>query len=310
MPAEAAVDVLDHLLAPLVLEIDVDIGRFVARVGDEALEKQVRAGGVDLGDAERVADGRIGGRAAALVEDALLAGVAHDVLDGEEKRRVFEPGDQLELVLDLLDHRSGGAAGIAALEPLPGQPFEARLRVFAVGRDLIGIFVGQLFEVEIAAASEFGRVRDRLGIDGEEAGHLFGAFEVALGVAGEAKACFADGAGVADAGQHILQAAAGGVVIEHVVGGDERHARRLGQRCEPMQPLGVVSLKAAGGGKIDAAFELCRQAGEVRLKPRGTLLALKHIVRRDQRRDLAFRKGQEILEGKMALAFWNLFFFG
>ena len=35
------VDVLDHLLAPLVLEIDVDVGRLVALGGDEALEQQI-----------------------------------------------------------------------------------------------------------------------------------------------------------------------------------------------------------------------------------------------------------------------------
>ena len=65
------VDVLDHLLAPLVLEIDVDVGRLVALGGDEALEQQVAAHRVDLGDAEAIADGGIGGRAAALAEDVL-----------------------------------------------------------------------------------------------------------------------------------------------------------------------------------------------------------------------------------------------
>ena len=35
------VDILDHLLAPLVLEIDVDVGRLVALVGEEALEQDV-----------------------------------------------------------------------------------------------------------------------------------------------------------------------------------------------------------------------------------------------------------------------------
>jgi hypothetical protein len=35
------IDVLDHLLAPLVLEIDVDVGRLVALGGDEALEEKV-----------------------------------------------------------------------------------------------------------------------------------------------------------------------------------------------------------------------------------------------------------------------------
>ena len=35
------VDVLDHFLAPLMLEIDVDVGRLLALLGNEALEQQV-----------------------------------------------------------------------------------------------------------------------------------------------------------------------------------------------------------------------------------------------------------------------------
>jgi hypothetical protein len=51
--AVAAVDVLDHLLAAFVLEVDVDVGGLVAGLGDEALEDQVPiSGGVDRGDAE------------------------------------------------------------------------------------------------------------------------------------------------------------------------------------------------------------------------------------------------------------------
>ncbi len=39
--AVALVDVLDDLLAPLMLEIDVDVRRLAALDGDEALEQQV-----------------------------------------------------------------------------------------------------------------------------------------------------------------------------------------------------------------------------------------------------------------------------
>ena len=39
--AVASVDILDHFLAPLVLEIDVDVGRLAPLGGDEALEQQV-----------------------------------------------------------------------------------------------------------------------------------------------------------------------------------------------------------------------------------------------------------------------------
>ena len=61
----------DDLVAPLMLEIDVDVGRLVALLGDEALEQRVDHVRADLGDAEAEADDRIGGRAAPLAEDVL-----------------------------------------------------------------------------------------------------------------------------------------------------------------------------------------------------------------------------------------------
>ena len=96
--AVAGVDILDHLLAPLVLEIDVDVGRLLALRRDEALEQQIDLGRIDVGDAEAVADGGVGGRAAPLAEDAVAARVMHDVVHGEEIGRVVELGDQRELL--------------------------------------------------------------------------------------------------------------------------------------------------------------------------------------------------------------------
>ena len=86
----ALVDVLDHLLAPLVLEIDVDVGRLAAILGDEALEQQAAFARVDVGDAQAVADRRVRRRAAALAEDVLAARIADDVMHGEEVGRVIE----------------------------------------------------------------------------------------------------------------------------------------------------------------------------------------------------------------------------
>ena len=73
------VDVLDHLLAPLVLEIDIDVGRLAAIRGDEALEQQAAFARIDLGDAQAVADRRVRRRAAALAKNVLAAGVSDDV---------------------------------------------------------------------------------------------------------------------------------------------------------------------------------------------------------------------------------------
>src|SRR5262249_50043728 len=94
------VDVLDHLLAPLMLEIDIDVGRLVAGGADKALEQDVDARRIDRGDAETVADDGVGGRAPPLAQDAARPRKPHDVVDGQEITGVVEPVDQLQLVLD------------------------------------------------------------------------------------------------------------------------------------------------------------------------------------------------------------------
>src|SRR5256885_16761757 len=50
LTAVFVIDVLDDFLAPLVLEIDVDIGRLVALLRNEALEQQLLLDRIDLGE--------------------------------------------------------------------------------------------------------------------------------------------------------------------------------------------------------------------------------------------------------------------
>lgn len=63
---------LNDLLAPFMLEVDIDIRLLVAFLADEALEEKVVGRRVDRGDAENIADGAIGGRSPALAENAWL----------------------------------------------------------------------------------------------------------------------------------------------------------------------------------------------------------------------------------------------
>ena len=149
--AVAVVDVLDDFLAPLVLEIDVDVGRLAPFGGDEALEQQVDLGRIDGGDAEAVAHGGIRRRAAALAENLLLPREAHDVVDGEEIARVAELRDQREFLRDRGAHLVGHAGGIALRRALPGQRGQMRVRRGARRHRLVGIFVGQIIEREAAA---------------------------------------------------------------------------------------------------------------------------------------------------------------
>ena len=66
------VDVLDDLLALVAGgQVEVDVRPLAALLGEEALEEQLHLHRIDGGDAERVADGAVGRRAAALHEDLL-----------------------------------------------------------------------------------------------------------------------------------------------------------------------------------------------------------------------------------------------
>ncbi len=114
MAAVFPVQVLDDLFTTLVFEVDVDVGRFVALAADEALEQHAQTGGVDLGDAERIADRRVGSRAPALTKNVAAAGEVNDVGHCEEIRLVAQLADQREFVFDLLAHRGRNACRIAA----------------------------------------------------------------------------------------------------------------------------------------------------------------------------------------------------
>ena len=70
--AVALVDVLDHLLAPLVLEIDVDVGRLAAVLGNEAGEQKLALVRIHRGDAEAKAHRAVRRRAAALAKNFLF----------------------------------------------------------------------------------------------------------------------------------------------------------------------------------------------------------------------------------------------
>ena len=101
VPAVGLVDVLDHLLAAPVLDVQIDVGRAVPPGGQEPLEQQAVSDGVHAGDAERVADRRVRGGTAPLAQDVPVLTEPDDVVDEEEVPGEPELLDHAELVLDL-----------------------------------------------------------------------------------------------------------------------------------------------------------------------------------------------------------------
>ena len=100
--AVLARDVGDDLVAPVVLEVDVDV-RHRHPVGvEEPLERQAVGDRVDRGDAERVGHDRARRAAPAGRLDALLPGEPDEVGDDQEVARVAHRGDDAELVVEAL----------------------------------------------------------------------------------------------------------------------------------------------------------------------------------------------------------------
>ena len=109
VPAVLAVDVLDHLLAAAMLDVQVDVRRPVPAGRQEPLEKQFMQNGIDAGDPQCVTDGRVRRGTTPLAEDSRLFAEPDNVVNDQEVTGEPQVLDHLELAGDL---------GVGALDPL------------------------------------------------------------------------------------------------------------------------------------------------------------------------------------------------
>ena len=245
MPAVLLIDILDDLFTPLMLEIDVDVRRFVALRGDEALEQQVDLDRVYRRDAQAIADHRIRRRTAALAQDALALRELDDVVHRQEIRRIVQLRDQRQFLLERASHLVRNAIRIALRGALPGQLLQMLLRREAFRHRLARVFVAQLVEREAAGIGQPRGILQGLWPVPEQALHFLRRFQVPFGIGEQAKAGFLDGHMLADAGHHILQRPPLGRVIEHVIGGDEGQAvlcAKLGKPADAPRIIAAIEM--------------------------------------------------------------------
>ena len=250
--AIARVNILDDLLAPLMLEIDIDVGRLLALGGHEPLEEKIDACRVNGGDIEHIAHRAIRGRAAPLMENAAVLGKAGKVPDGEEIGRVIEGTDEGKLVIELVLYLVRNAVRIFLLRAKPGQPLKLVLRRRALALDLIRVVVAQLVERKGEALHNLHRARHGFGVSGKEPCNFSGRLQMALGIGREMKAGFLDGGFFTDTGQDVLQYLPFAHVIMNIVDGNEGRpglARKGAQGGEPACRAVVIK---RGGGEINA----------------------------------------------------------
>ena len=126
------------------------------------------------------------------------------------------------------------------------------LRGLARRHRLVGILVFELIQRKIDAARKPHGFRDRLRQIAKQPRHFVGRLQIAFGIGFETPADGVDGGFLADASQNILQGTARRMVIQHLVGRQQRHARRLGDALEPHQTAPVVAAVQQAGGQPHA----------------------------------------------------------
>jgi hypothetical protein len=224
--AVALVDVLDHPLAPIAArEIEIDVGPLAALFGEEPLEEQVHADRIDGRDAEAVADGAVGGRAAALHEDVVLPAEVDEVPDDQEIAGEIELLDQIELARDL-------RPGAVVVRPVPlARPHlrdlpQERHHRLARRHGVLGEAIAEIRHRVRESIGQPARGGKGLRAIGEEGGHLRRRFQVPLRVRREAAAGGRKRDAVPDAREHVEERALRRGREPHAVGRDERHVIR------------------------------------------------------------------------------------
>ena len=237
------VNILDHLLAPLMLEINVDIGRLLALFRDEAVEQELMLGRINAGDLKAVTHRRIGRRAASLAQDGWIdaAGEIDDILDGEEIARKVELCDQGQLALQRIAHHLRRPLRITPRCPRPCLSLEIFLRGHTVWINLLRIFIFELFQREIARIRHRPRSCNRMGPARKQLLHFLRRFEVPLTIRVEQMPRLRHSRLVPDCGHHILQRTALGCVIMDIIGRQQFQPVRPRQSIKPVDPRLIIT---------------------------------------------------------------------
>ena len=248
----APVQVLNDFLAPLVLEVHVDVRRFAPVAGNEALEQKIDLFRVHGGNAQAKADRGIGGAAPALAQDALLSGVADQVVDGQEIRGVIQLPDQFEFVFDHPADPLRNTAGVTLLRRFPGQVLQPLLTAEAFGGLFVRIFIAQFVQAEAALLRQLDAARHGVPVTLVQPQHVARRAQMALGVGLEPEPGGIDGHALAHAHQHVGDGLALGDVHPGVGHRHHRDGPLLRPFLQPPEALGVAAVEQQRRGQRQA----------------------------------------------------------
>ena len=234
--AVLARDVVDHLVAAIHAEVDVEVGHRHAFGIEEALEQQVVAQGVEVGDAQRPGHQRTrAGTAAGSDRDVVALTPVDEVGDDQEVAGEAHLHDDVEFGL-----QPGVVVGAsqavgqcvrlqAAIEAAPRFLADPRFQRMPFRHREVGQVIGAERELQVAALGQFHRVFERFGNVGEQRRHLFRRFQVLLGAEFARSARIVEHAAGGDAHARLVRTEIVAFEEAHVVRGDQRQAEIVGQ---------------------------------------------------------------------------------
>ncbi len=208
--AIASIDILDDFLAPLMLEIHIDVGRLAAFGAEEALEQDIDLGGIDGGHIQRITDHGIGGGAAPLAKDSLAPRKGDDVADGEEIMRDFPVGDEAQFLFGKFRDMRRNAVRKMPFQSCFGEVAQMAVRRLAPGHRFARIALAQFRQGECDGPGKMQGLGDGFGAMAEQPRHLRRRFQMPLGIGLQARAGRLQCHMFADAGDDILQVALAG----------------------------------------------------------------------------------------------------
>ena len=230
-------DVLDHLAATLLAEVDVDVGRLAAALVQESLEEQVVFQRTDVAQSQGVGDQRPHAGAAGRRLDALGAGEADEIPDDEEVVGEAELVDHVEFTIQPR-HHLGRQLPIDASPRIVGvslpQPFEAQLPQPVFRGDVLrqgvdGKVPAAKIEVDGHAVGDLLAAAEGLFPAGKRRVHLLRRAKIELVAVHLHPVRVAEELARVDAQEHVLRFGVLAKDVVHVAGGHGGQAHAVGQ---------------------------------------------------------------------------------
>ena len=286
-----------------MLEIDVDIGRLVARLGDETLEHHGADFGADRGHAKAIAHHRIRRRPAPLAQDAARAGKGDDVIHGQEIGLVAQLADQAQFVLEQGPHMLGGAAGIAPLQSLKRQTAQAACGAFAFC-DLAGIFMAQLIQRKGQPRGKRACACHGVAVPLEKTVHFSARAQPPFGIAQGVAAKIINPCAQPDRAEHIRHPSPVPAMHERHPRGERGQVEILREPGQPVKAGRVLPVIKRGEDKVHIPAKAARQP--FRLWP-PVIRAARRLVRlwRVQQKVKSRGPRQQIVKAQLALALFG-----